>query len=265
MIESTRGKRTLIDLTGVVLVSSEVPYPYLKESVDARFLDRATDLANKHKSDYERYINKLFGYGNLAKRALIDQEFSWHVLTREEISRLANKRPGSAEMYFSNILSRLNDPSWLPRPGTVINLDDFVIDQRRIAIIRDDFSGSNKTVVSGNSYRDRRDLVRKLGTAFTDILDPEFSMVLPPHYRVSSGKLKVATAIWCSEGERREDVEAVDDDYAIALLLSLVCKRVWMTVDRDKALSQPHVEAIIDKSGLGKLLTNDSKIIYASN
>lgn len=253
-----RGKgRLLLDMTGVLIVprNSEIQLPLLRQTVSLDFYEKATKLASvMRRGSYEDYAGELYGKGNLFKRIVLDQDLSWRVLRAWDIRELEGKEISWVEKTAEMMGSSLRDPKWLPRPGTKIELEDF--DPNLVHIDNLKKQRSNKSIVSGNSYWQRREIVNKLGKGMTEQLDPTFGVVLPPHYGVGSGLLKIGTDIWFKEGQG-EKVEAEDDDYAIALLHTVAGIRVRMPVSENDAKNQPHVEDIIIKSGVAHLIKED--------
>lgn len=254
--EFTEG-RILLDVTGYLIVPKqpETQLPLLRQPVPLEFFEKATNKADKmRRGSFESYANVLFGRGNWLKGLILDQEPGWKVMRAWDIKELEEEKISWVESVAKKAGSYFRDPKWLPRPGTAIELEDFEPDTAQIKALEKD--KRRKTIISGNSYWQRRDLVKMLRKDMTRQLDPLLGIVLPPHYDVGSGLLKIGGGVWFKEGQR-EAVEARDDDFAIALLYSVLGIRTRMPIDEVTARNQPHVEGIIKASGVASLIKED--------
>ncbi len=270
-VENVRT-RTLVDITGVLLVRKDprTELPYLKKGITSSFFDQANQaVIDSMGGPYETFANSLFGGGNLIKRLFFDQGLNWEVLRREQLDKLLTDEPSRFEVIANRFGGMIRDPKWVPplfvREGTPIDLDDFMLDQGRVAELArstlDEPSNKN-TIVSGHTYLSRGALVKKLEQEVVKIVDPGLGMILPPHYEVASGKLKLATALWSRDGTNKEIVKAHEDDTAIALLLSVICDEVFLPVSRLEAMNQPHLERVILESGMRNQI-RESRLRFA--
>lgn len=257
MSRAEAGKvRNIVDITGYLLVP-KVPeatnLPRQKKVIPVSLFDEAHEAAVKTKGlSYEKFAARLYGSGNIFWRAAYDQDFNWQTVDHQEIERLLNEKENWVERAAKSMgVLRLKDPKWLPkwapRTGTIIDLDEFDLDKGRVNMLTNlKNQGQENTIVSGNSYWTRRPLVNKLGKDTLSATDSELSLILPPHYGVDSGSLKIGTGVRARENG--EIVVGHDDDYLIALYMSSL-GRVLMSVDKKTAQNQPHVDGMLKQSG----------------